>query len=197
VQNIVKLCGNKLRPTGASIEIGAIGTQRRMEEVFVKQKFAKTVMDPRSFAKTLENCSLTLGQYYRICGLNSFPASGVAGEFSVPIVNDWFKIDWNKLNPFTGESGFSGVYVFRNLTNFIYEISNWIYEEHQSRSADESKNPKETPRKKDDHLMTTLLYLAGIPPRYIEGASVIDDEEEEYEEDKRNREIKRDKYTGY
>lgn len=79
----------------------------------------------------------------------------------------------------------------------MWEILNWVYEEHQTRGAEDSHNAKESPRKKDDHLMTCLLYLAGIPPRYIEGASELEDWSDIEKDERRKKRKVIDRYTGY
>ena len=195
VEGIVNACGNELVPLESIVRLQNGMTRRMMKEVWKSQKFVKTLLDSRSFSKTLDTMDMNLGRYYRICGLTCSKASGQSSELSVPIVNDWFSVDYNKENPFTGEMGHSNCYVFRTLSNFIAEIVEWIYEEYQSSTMDDNHNPKESPRKKNDHLMTCLLYLAGCDPRYIEGACDLDIWDED--ENKKVKKRVRDKYTGY
>jgi hypothetical protein len=199
VQRIVEVCGNKLvKDRNNTVVEGGGQIIEPQREIMCGQRFVQTKLDSRSFAKKMETGSLTLGQYYRLCGLNCTPASGQSSQYTVPIVNDWFKIDWSRKNPFTREDGWSKAYVFRDLRWMIFELENWIWEEPATRGAEERGNRLESPRKKNDHLMTALLYIASIPPRYIQGAS----ETEDYEEEKKGRvqaspTLVRDSYTGY
>lgn len=195
VEAIVKKCGNELERDRVNFEDEKGETRPRMSEVFKSQKFVATKLDGRSFAKKLDNSHMSLGQYYRMCGLNCTAAKGQDSSYTVPILNDWFRVRWDEKNPFTGENGASKAYFFRTLKWTIWEVSNWVWEEPATRGAEERGNRKESPRKKDDHLMTCLLYLAQIPPRYIEGASELDDFDEDEEDEEPTR--VRDRYTGY
>ena len=197
VKNIVSACGNKLVNKSGRIDIGSAQFITPQEEIMSNQRFVQTKLDSRSFARKLETGAMTLGQYYRLCGINCTPASGQNSQYTCPIVNDWFQIDWNRKNPFTKEDGYSKAYIFRDLRWTIYELENWIWEEPATRGAEERGNRLESPRKKDDHLMTAMLYLSSIPPRYIEGASDIEDfGKAKRRHRNRSRRII-DRYTGY
>ena len=77
-----------------------------------------------------------------------------------------------------------GLFVFSDCTEFIYEIEHYVYANY-ARKKDEH-NPKEKPKKVDDHLMDCLRYIANANPAFIKKRDM---KEQEY--------IPRNIYTGY
>ena len=63
--------------------------------------------------------------------------------------------------------------VSRACTQTIYEFQHYIYDEH--RRNKEEYDPKEKPKKKNDHFMDCLRYIFNHQPRYIP----FEEEEEE------------------
>lgn len=71
-----------------------------------------------------------------------------------------------------------------DMAPFIREIEHYIPDPNNSRW--DTQNAKETPRKKDDHCMSALLYGTQIPLRYFGGFATT-----------QSRPHKPNPYTGY
>ena len=70
----------------------------------------------------------------------------------------------SELNPSDGNTR---IKVFSNCVNFIREITHYRLDEHASRKTESKRNPKEKPKKKDDHLMDDLRYVINEGVRYF------------------------------
>jgi len=208
VRRIVELSGNVLEPQGV-VKQGHGVFYERFTEKCIKERFHKTVLDKRS-KNTKDSSQLETGKLYRWAGLNVQDASGANTENSIPVVKQFMHVDPEKEHPFNKSiEGAPQIFVFRNLINFKREIEEYAMQEFKSAKAAAVANIKETPVKKNDHLMDAFRYLCQIPPRHIEGrwayyVSVTELSEEEEERYDREREKKRgfsafsrDSVTGY
>jgi phage terminase large subunit-like protein len=187
VSEIIRLSGNSRRRM-SDFSDNRSGMQMQMwEEVFNSEKYAASVLDSRSFASSDSNTGKPYGWIYKSCGLPVKPASGKNHTHWVPIMKSLFHVDYSKNHPYSkGVKGRSKIYIFRSCVNLIREINGWIYEEY--RSGFEGKNMKETPRKKDDHGCTALVYLAQIPLRFRGDLFVATNKEERADYDYANSE---------
>lgn len=71
--------------------------------------------------------------------------------------------------------------VFRRCTNTWYQFTHYIYDEYISTRSKEKSNPKEKPRKKDDHLVDCALYIASNSPRYLDPYRNVSDDDNDDE----------------
>lgn len=167
-QNIITLSGNSRLKVGVEFNSKSGSTCDRYEERFSGEKFAKTVFDSRSFTYPDSNSGMPINKVYAINGLRVTQASGKNTEDSIPYVMEYMKLDPERQHYVTKQFGAPKLYVFSGLKHFIAEIEHYVYSEHRSKLGFE-KNQKESPRRKDDHLLDCLRYLLQVPPRYIEG----------------------------
>lgn len=202
VKGIISMCMNELEPRGLH-SAGKGLYYERYSEKCVKQRFHKTIMDSRSRQMKDPAFHLDIGTLYEWSGLRTISAAGVDSDTSIPVVKQMLSIDMNKTHPHNGAKGSPQIFVFRNLENFIREIRSYAWQEFKSSQAASTANLKEKPVKKDDHLMSCLIYLCMSGPRYIEGTWAYNRPPQEREEDDdednqpRNRFKRRDPYTGY
>jgi phage terminase large subunit-like protein len=165
VHDIIRLSGNGVRELCRTLDRRSGVTMTYCEEVFTGERYAKTVLDSRSFSSAESGTGKPNGHVYRAAGLMCHPASAKHSEHWVPLLLDLFNVDYRKPHPFSeGVEGCSGIYVFRSCQNLIREIEGWVWDEY--RTGNDYKNAKETPRKKDDHGCTALAYLCQIPMRW-------------------------------
>jgi phage terminase large subunit-like protein len=166
VADIVRLSGNKRKSLGMASMGAQSGMMLEMfEELQVKECYAKTVIDSRSFGSKDAGSGRPYGYFYRASGLQCNSASGKNSEHYVPVMKALFGVDYEKKHPFTaGANGAARIYIFRTCQNLLRELSGWVWEEY--RSGNDLKNRKETPRKKDDHGCTALAYMCQIPMRW-------------------------------
>lgn len=170
VIDIIKKSMNNRKACGTINNARAGTTIPMFEELQSVERYAKTVLDGRSFALNDPGSGRTYGQIYKASGLPCAPASGKNSSHWVPILKELFAPDyeanhaWNKEKDGTPVKGRSHIVIFRSCVNIIREIEGWVWEEY--RSGGDSKNLKETPRKKDDHGCTALGYLCQIPLRW-------------------------------
>lgn len=203
VRRIVEASCNKLLPMGLT-KAGKGVFYERFNESFDKERYHKTVLDSRSSKFKDTMTQLDIGKLYSWSGLRTTQAAGFKTEVTIPVVKDLLTA---KLDKETGEvlEGYPRIRVFRNLANFLNEIRGYAYQEFKSSKVADESNQKETPIKKNDHLMTALIYLSMIPPRHIKGKwgsftpvlEKTEEEEEAYDRKRENRFIKHDPYTGY
>jgi phage terminase large subunit-like protein len=165
VHDIVKASGNVRKQHASRQDIRSGGSMPVFEEVQKGEWYAKTVLDSRSFALSDPGSGKTYGHIYRSCGLPCAPASGKLSQHWVPILKELFAPDYNLTHSYNGNiKGRPHLMVFRSCVNLIRELEGWIWEEY--RSGGDTKNAKETPRKKDDHGCTALGYAAQVPLRW-------------------------------
>lgn len=205
-RNIVKLSGNELVQDGGRIRLAQSNMgMDRYKERFVKETYKCTVMDSRSRNTTDALSCMTLGDLYRMAGIRTIPASGAKAVDGIPFVRQYMHIEDNVVNPFTGETGSPRLFVLNTCRFLIDEIQKYVGETFGTKRAALMNNPKETARKKNDHLIDCLLYLLQIPPRYYPGRwgfwSVTVDEMEEMarhrKTERRRYAFVRDSITGY
>lgn len=165
VQEVIRLSGNsRHRMEMFNNERSGMAMQM-WEEHQIGERFAKTVLDGRSFALTDSNTGKSCGWLYKMHGLPVSPASMKLSQHWLPMLKDLFWVDYSKKHPFSkGVMGRTKLYIFRSCVNLIRELSGWVYEEY--RSGADGKNLNERPRKKDDHGCSALAYACQIPMRY-------------------------------
>jgi len=185
--NIVEKSGNKTKVIGQYNNPKNGLTYDKCEEVFSSERYEWSVFDGRAFSQTDTSSGLTLAKLYSMSGLKMVQGSGQKCEIYVPIVKEWFVVDFNKKHYITGKSGAPRIYIFNSCKNFIRQIRGWTWEERKTRGNSDDK--KESPSKKDDDLMDCLKLMLQKGPRFTGKISmmdraryqgiVMDDEEEE------------------
>lgn len=76
-------------------------------------------------------------------------------EAGINRVAEYFRVRKDHINPLTGEKGSPRVFISSRCKNLIRELGEYIWE----KSADTRNDPKERPRKKNDHACDTIRYL--------------------------------------
>lgn len=192
-KNIIEKSGNERVEVGRDEDMDG-NIMVRYEEKTIKEKYAFTVMDGRTFSQPSEHRGVTLSQVYASKGLRCIQAEGTRNAQAIPIVKEWFepvegrehilvRMKLRKKEDFLDASGevitaFPKLYVFNTLRMFLSEIEGYI-----------NKPDSDTPVDKDDHLMTALKYMILAGPRFMGQKRKI--AEENIERRKRN------KYTGW
>jgi hypothetical protein len=136
------------------------------EEVFEKERFAKTVLDSRSFATKDATTGRPTGWLYKACGLFVQPASGKQTTYIIPAVKELLRVNADLKHPITGKMGSPRMLIFNTLPNFKREWMGWTWETNKSATTF-NKNLKELPRDKDNHEMVCAIYGVQIPLRYL------------------------------
>ena len=166
VANIIDVSGNLQAEQDPYEDIVTGSVLKRYEEREDHTKFAKTVMDPRSFAKQLDTMKKTIGWMYKASGLSRVRPAGTAqATNSIPMVKELLRVNEKRQHLVTGEPGAPRLYIMSNCHEFIREINGYVWKTTVGRVDD--KNHAEKPQEKNDHLMDALKYLAQIPPRYM------------------------------
>lgn len=159
-KSIIDASGNELVGDGNAQNNRTGVVYERKRERIIGERYHRTVMDGRSCSFPDATSGYTVGEMYSICGLNVLPASGKNTEDSIPIVKEWLRVD-----PVTKKTR---VKIFSNCHHFIEELWGYVNEDYVSSKAGMEKNPKERPRKKDDHGPDCLRFMIQIPPKYID-----------------------------
>ena len=168
VRNIVKLSGNRLKEAGQR-KVGDI-RMAKFEEVTESERYHKTVLDSRSRGTKDPTTNIEYGEIYKINGLRTMAAVGGTLDRTIPIVKEMMAIDAERQHPVkVGISGSPKIFIFRDLVSTIREIRGYAYQEYRSSKDAMHGNAKETPVRKDDHLMDAMRYMCCIPPRYLSG----------------------------
>lgn len=196
VEAIIRKSGNERKPAGVVYDQGR--TYTRYEEI-QHVPFRATLLDSRSGSMRDQNTSFTIEQMYRYNGIITRPSSGAKMEVAVPIAQELFRPDPDRIfpawHPLAGKEGAPRIFVFNTCKWFIWEIERYVNEPMRVQ-RDGSEIYIERPRAKDDHLMTALIYLAQLPPAWVppyNATPPIDGDEDEPEEI----ELAVDPITGY
>jgi len=161
-KGIIAACGNKRDLVDPFHDERSGFDIPRYEERFVANAFFRTVLDGRSIKQ--QEMGREIGWWYKANGLHVWPASGARSEKHIPAVKELLAIDPDRIHLATGKKGAPRVYIFDTLVNFIREIQGYVWDDHK---VAHGKDMKESPRKKDDHLMNCIEYLAQIPLRFM------------------------------
>lgn len=192
-KGVVEFCGNALEPDGFVNDLKGMRFNRFREKI--KVPFRKTVLDSRCFGKSADNTTFTIGELYGICGLRAEPANGQRYELTLPIVEEYLRVDPERTHRETGQKGAPKLYVFSTMHNFIREIESFVNEEtvkvnHRTGSREVSESPKG----ENDHLMTCMVWLCMLNLVYIEN---FIEEESEDGAPKKQEVLAVDPITGY
>lgn len=128
-----------------------------MREVFGKEKYVASVLDPRSFNARSQS-GLNIGPMYNNFGLQCGPATTQHTITLLPIMNQWLaERDPEKFpHPHVEGRGAPRLYVFNTLRNFIREAGMWCVSEKTG-----------NPGKENDHIAGSCFkYLVGCNPQY-------------------------------
>jgi len=95
------------------------------------------------------------------------------GVRCVKAVRDWNlgKIVVNEYLKKRDIHGKPKVIVFNTLTNLVRQLTHYVHD--SDRRYERKHNPKNVPRKKDDHLADCFRYLLVSRPRYIEPVALV------------------------
>lgn len=175
VNRVIELSGNK------RIKLEKFEDHRtqieftRYKEVFKSERYHKTLLDSRSFGSADAFTNREIGWLYKVAGLQVSPASGRFSEHQVQAVKELLEVKPDRKHPITGKMGCSRLIVDASLAQFKEEMEQYVWDDW--RSGDENRNEKQVPRKKNDHLMNCLAYLAQAPMRYY-GDMFVPEEED-------------------
>jgi hypothetical protein len=164
VARVVRMSGNTLVDDGASREgMSLISRFKETVGEADSEQYIFDVMDGRSFRSPDANTRLTLGDLYRMSGLNRLrPAPLQQLESTIPIVKELLKVDPSRKHIITGKMGAPRLYVMSNCGGFISHIRNYRNKETKAKDG----NPSEKPQEKDDHDLDALRYGFMMKPRF-------------------------------
>ena len=135
------------------------------EEVWQKERYHLTLMDPRSHALKDSMHFKTIGALYGMSGLRCRAAKAPHSAARVPACKEYLRIDYDKKHPHTGKDGKPRLFAFNSMTNWINEIRSRQWVPVPARKPDE--RPKEVPEKRHDHTQNAMEYILMQPPRYF------------------------------
>ena len=163
VRRIVEASGNRLVRSGQSKhQFGVI--DRWTEEIGDHgEQYIFDVLDGRSFRSPDNNTKLTIGDIYRLAGLNRLrPAPVQNTESTIPIVKEVLKIRGDRKHIITGEQGAPQLYICQSCKGLIKHIRNYRNKESKGKDGNLSEKPQE----KDDHDLDALRYGFMMRPRH-------------------------------
>lgn len=164
-KGIIVSSGNKAVEVSREVQSGRVLSRYREEGMMI---YRWTVMDSRSFSKKQDNSELTIGQMYRLCGLNCRKSSGQPVSAMVDVVKEYLKIDPERKHISTKQMGAPRVYFFNTLDNMIEELSTYAVEESY-RVVNGVRKLVEVPKAKNDHLISALMFMLMERMYYVEG----------------------------
>lgn len=197
--DIIRLSGNRREKVGSyeNPKNGLIYS--RFKEIMSGESYQWTVFDARAFSTKSAGDGIPLAKLYDMAGLHMKQGSGKDSDHYVPILKEWFKIDYDKMHFVTGKPGAPRVYVFNTCQEFIKGIKRWVWTERKSKSTE--RLAKESPTKKDDDLMDCMKLIIQANPRFVGnprmGDSKYYDFINEYEDQKILSNRIYNKLTGY
>lgn len=158
---IVEASGNKRIDTGVEEDEASGATYRIFEECHTNERYENSVLDSRSFG-TKSDRGCDLGTLYNEMGLECTPASGQRDDVLLPIMREWFFVDYEKNHFVTGEPGAPRLYVFNTCHNFKREIEGWAF-----KAGGKGIVNSEKAAEKNDHLMDATKYALATDPEYM------------------------------
>jgi hypothetical protein len=192
---IVRQSGNLREKVGIVRDERTGSMLERWQEI-QKVRFAKTILDGRTFASKEPNSTITIGKLFKIHGLDVKGACLDDTYSTIPVVKEWLRPDYEKVHPQTGRNGKPRVFIFRTLSLFIKHIEHYVNQPVNRKNRDGSFFKAERPRAVDDHDLDALRYLIMDNPRYIYGFNEVDsDKDVRYT--RKTRQEGYDKFTGY
>ena len=150
------------------------------QEIATSRRVLRTVSDPRSLSKSLDNVRWTIRQEYMRHGLVLVPGSAQRPENMIPVAGQLLELDMNRKHFITKEPGAPQVYVFSTCKNFIWEITSWRNKVVRTVVGKDVMS-KEKPEAKNDHLMQGFMMMGVDDPKYIPNDILLDRSEEEEE----------------
>jgi hypothetical protein len=166
VATVIKRAGNKQVISGHATLSDGVKVDRvaRKREIMCGTRFRMTVLDSRSFKKSQDNLSITLGDLYAIHGLICQPASGLPNREAIPIVSEYLRVRPDIPHIVTGKLGAPRCYIFRSCIPLIRGILRYRY------AVKEGSIKEKIADGKDDEV-DAFKYLLQAPLRYIPGYS--------------------------
>lgn len=134
---------------------------RTINEMSGDEKYAYTVIDPSTYAKTREKngYKFSVADEYLEAGIATVPGQNdvIAG---INRVKEYLRVDANHIHPITGEKGSPRLFVFKSCPETIEEIQQYRWKQAVKLSGDPNKDEiKEAPVKRNDHLADALRYI--------------------------------------
>jgi hypothetical protein len=166
--------------TGNDITEDSFGKQ----EVMSRLDIVRTISDPRSLSKALDNSQRTIQEEYAAAGLDLSHGSGQPPEKLVGLVGELLRLDPNRNHYASRQPGAPKVYVFDTCREFIKEVEGWRMRKVRVGGAS-GIGVREKPEPKNDHLMTCFMLLAEDRPMYLpkkmvdKGIWIVDNEQKE------------------
>lgn len=119
------------------------------------EDYYATYLPPECWGKTLEKDGhlWSVADEYLEYGLTPLIKANNEVLAGINRVSEYLRIDPNRVNPITGKKGSPTLFIFETCRNLILEIPNYIWAETNSEI-----NPKERPKKVNDHACDALRY---------------------------------------
>jgi hypothetical protein len=143
-------------------------------EVMRNARVLRTVSDPRSLSRKIDDGQKTIGDVYREYGLQIQKGSGQPVEMLVGLVGDILAVNQKREHYTTKERGAPGLYIFDSCVKTIWEFSNYRVKPKKSIDKDDNVMVKEKPVAKHDHIMTCVMLMAADNPQYVP-SDMVDD----------------------
>jgi hypothetical protein len=170
-KGIAAVAGNQLHLMERRSDFGGNTTFDVFEEGKEGAEFEWTKLDGRSFSYGDSATGRKVGDLYRDAGIYVSPARGGDYTVRVPIVSEYFRVDYDLIHPITKEKGAAKCYIMRNCKWLIDEVFAYKW-----------SDPKETvsgvmerkPIKGRDHAVNAMEYLLMSNPTFL--GSLSDEE---------------------
>ena len=171
-QDVIEACGNTRKRIGTYRNPKTGTNYDKYEEVMSSESFQWTIFDARAFSQKNVSDGVKLSQLYTMAGLKVKQGSGADSEHYVPLLKEWFKVDYEKEHFVTKEKGAPRVYVFDTCTDLIKTIKRWVWVERKTKSTE--RLAKESPSKVDDDLCDVLKLIIQAGPKFRGNARASD-----------------------
>jgi len=198
-RGIAAASGNKLHLIERRSDFGGNTEFDVFQEGKETAEFEWTVLDGRSFSYGDSATGRKIGDLYQDAGIDVSPAKGGDYKVRVPLVSEYFRIDYDLPHAISKENGAPKIYIMRNCKNLIRELFSYKWSDPKKTVSGEMEIK---PVKGNDHAVNALEYLLMSGPVFC---GTLSEEEKrfvipgyepaDFEEDKVVE--KRNRITGY
>jgi hypothetical protein len=117
------------------------------------------LIDPAADVENKIFGQISIKSQLQNCGINTISANNdfASGYY---LIRDALKV-----RDYLDGTKRPSIYFFRSLTNTIYQITHYVWDRWNINAS--SKERKQMPRKKDDHLIDCLRYIMNSNPHFI------------------------------
>jgi len=162
---IIEHCGNKRKLVKKYLDKESGIQYDWYEEIPVKQYYVQTILDWHCFSNK-GGSGLPISFFFQIGGLHVYKSTTFKQEQRAQNLRALLRIDPERKHLVTGKKGAPRIYISRiNCRKLIWEWQRCIFDPRFS--GQETHNPKEGKRNKDDHAIDDSEYFACSNARYL------------------------------